>query len=137
VGIDNRGEPVLDVRTITLEARELEDDDDRVVRKSLRAASAQALRDIATQVTHPQFQPSIAQACLLCKAYSDNYFIVSPLGVSICLGGMSIGMSLARCCILPMVASSQDRHKIGNKYLCYVFLRSHSNRSETLDAHLP
>ncbi|KAK9909661.1 hypothetical protein WJX75_005765 [Coccomyxa subellipsoidea] len=49
VGIDNRGEPVLDVRTITLEARELEDDDDRVVRKSLRAASAQALRDIATQ----------------------------------------------------------------------------------------
>lgn len=59
MGIDNRGEPVLDVRTITLEARELEDDDDRVVRKSLRAASAQALRDIATQVTHPQFSPPL------------------------------------------------------------------------------
>ncbi len=50
VGLDNKGEPVLDVRTSTLESRELEEDDDRVVRRSLRAASAQALRDIAAKV---------------------------------------------------------------------------------------
>ncbi|EIE22064.1 hypothetical protein COCSUDRAFT_66811 [Coccomyxa subellipsoidea C-169] len=49
VGLDNKGEPVLDVRTSTLESRELEEDDDRVVRRSLRAASAQALRDIAAK----------------------------------------------------------------------------------------
>ena len=50
MGLDNKGEPVLDVRTSTLESRELEEDDDRVVRRSLRAASAQALRDIAAKV---------------------------------------------------------------------------------------
>ncbi|CAL8461581.1 g1112 [Coccomyxa elongata] len=47
VGVDGKGEQVLDVRTITLESREVEGDDDRVVRRSLRAASGQRLRDIA------------------------------------------------------------------------------------------
>lgn len=50
VGVDGKGEQVLDVRTITLESREVEGDDDRVVRRSLRAASGQRLRDIADKV---------------------------------------------------------------------------------------
>lgn len=50
MGVDGKGEQVLDVRTITLENREVEGDDDRVVRRSLRAASGQRLRDIADQV---------------------------------------------------------------------------------------
>ncbi len=50
VGLDGKGEQVLDVRTITLESRELEGDDDRVVRRSLHAASGQRLRDIADKV---------------------------------------------------------------------------------------
>lgn len=50
VGVDGKGDQVLDVRTITLESREIEGDDDRVVRRSLRAASGQRLRDIADQV---------------------------------------------------------------------------------------
>lgn len=53
VGVDSKGKMTYDVRTITLESRELEGNDDRVLRKTRRAASAQALLDSITQVTHP------------------------------------------------------------------------------------
>ena len=42
LGVD--GKPVLDVRTSTLETRVVEDDEDKVLRRTMQAASAHALQ---------------------------------------------------------------------------------------------
>ena len=44
VTIGKDGEPALDVRTITFETRVVEDDQDKVLRRTMRATSASALQ---------------------------------------------------------------------------------------------
>lgn len=51
VTIGKDGEPALDVRTITFETRVVEDDEDKVLRRTMHATSASALQAQAASAT--------------------------------------------------------------------------------------
>ena len=76
----------MDVRTITLEARELEDGDDRVLRRTLRATSAQGLRDQAAEAngnvglaSHLAILKMSIATCSLCCGYGFIWLHVQAM----------------------------------------------------------
>ena len=67
VTIGKDGKAALDVRTITFETRVLEDDEDKVLRRTMHATSASALQAQAASaatVVSPCHSQAIIQACM-------------------------------------------------------------------------